>query len=153
YRGTSFFAVATVPTGGAYLPAEKRFEWTKGVARMTLDFTLQRGVEIRGKLREEPSGKPLGKAARLAFTPRKAEKERGDGLRGGYFSPWSTRSAPDGSFRLLVPPGPGHLVAEVDDPDLVLRAVSEGELLKGKPDGPPHFYHAVVSLEPKLGQA
>jgi RNA polymerase sigma factor (sigma-70 family) len=153
YPGESFIARTTGPLGGTYLHTEKRFEWVKGDARKTVDFTLPRGVEIRGKLREEPSGKPLGKAARLAFTPRKAEKERGDVLRVGYFSPWSTRSAPDGSFHLLVPPGPGHLVAEVDDPDLVMRTVSEGELLKGKPGGPPHFYHAVVPLEPKLGQA
>jgi RNA polymerase sigma factor (sigma-70 family) len=152
YPGTSFLVSAVGPVGGTYLAAEKRFEWVKGEARKTLDFTLRRGVEIRGKVIEEAAGKPLGKA-RVSFIPRKADKEAADRIGIGFRPGFTMPSAADGSFRLLVPPGPGHLVAEVEDADFVVRTVSAEELFKGKPGGRPHFYHAVMPLEAKLGQA
>ena len=57
------------------------------------------------------------------------------------------RTAEDGSFRYVVPPGPGHLLFSADDPNLIPTAVSDGELASGKVGGPRRYYDAVLPLD------
>src|SRR5205823_6184596 len=144
YPGAFFQVSVLAPAGQPYLSVQKRVNWTKGAARQTVDFALPRGVEVRGKVVEKVSGK-LREQVRIYFTPRKDnETARDNQLLIG--SNWPAQSGADGSYRLVVPPGPGHLLVDAGDPDFISRSISQEELLTGKPGGPPRFHHEILPL-------
>src|SRR5262249_38713511 len=121
--------------------------WPKGAARQTVDFALPRAVEVRGKILETASGKPV-KGARLSYVPQRdnavAKKHL---LLIGSHQPVRGE---DGSYRLLVPPGPGRVLVNAGDPDFILRATSLDEIYTGKPGGERRTYHEIVFVNPKL---
>jgi hypothetical protein len=133
------------PAGQPYLGVLKPIAWPKGAVRQTVEFALPRGVEIRGKVVEAASGDPRPQA-RVFFTP------RGDNeaARANALLTSTERTAADGSFRLLVPPGPGHLLVDAEDPNFIVKATSGGELATGTPGGPARFYHEILPLDLKL---
>jgi RNA polymerase sigma factor (sigma-70 family) len=139
------FQVRVWPQAGQpYLSVQRRVNWTKGAARQTEDFSLPRGVEVRGKVVEAPSGKPRAGAAAY-FVPQKDNATaRANQLLVGLN--WKAHSAADGSFRLVVPPGPGRLIVDTGDPNFITRTTSQEELLTGKPGGTPQFHHEVLPL-------
>ncbi|HYT94613.1 MAG TPA: sigma-70 family RNA polymerase sigma factor, partial [Gemmataceae bacterium] len=151
YPGDTFTIRAWPPTGEPYVGVEQQLTWTKGAARQTLDFNLPRGVTVKGQVVEAPAGKALARV-RVFYLPR---VEGNPQLRRGLLvgSYWPARSAADGTFRLVVPVGPGHLLVNADnpetgadDPDLVTRVVSLGELRGGKADGTLRYYHEVLPV-------
>src|SRR5262249_29416868 len=125
YSGTSYIIQAWAPAGQPYLNVQKRLPWPKGAARQTVDFELPRGVEVRGKMTESPAGKRR-EGVQVYFAPRRDNEvaSRYQILSGSYLS---AVSAADGSFRLVVPPGPGHLLVDAKDPNFILRTTSAEE--------------------------
>jgi hypothetical protein len=155
YPGDRFTVRVWPPAGVPYLGVERQVTWTKGAARHTLDIALPRGVTIQGRVVESPSGKALSRV-RVFYLP---HTEGNPQLRPGLLvgSYWPARSGDDGAFRLVVPVGPGHLLVNADspdtgadNPDLVTRVVSVGELKGGKPDGELRYYHAVLPVDFQL---
>jgi RNA polymerase sigma factor (sigma-70 family) len=148
YPGANLQVSAWAPAGQPYLGVLKPIAWPKGAVRQTVEFALPRGVEVRGEVVEAASGKPRAQA-RVFFTPRgDDEAARANALLTG--PNWPARTAADGSFRLLVPPGPGHLLVDADDPNFLVKATSRDELATGTPGGPARFYHEILPLNLKL---
>src|SRR5262249_15215251 len=131
-----------------YLSVQKRLEWPKGAARQVVDLTLPRGVEVRGKVTEAASGKGCGQVKVSYFPQGDNETARKHQLLLGSY--WPARTAADGSYPLVVPPGAGHLLVDPQDPDFIVRQTSRDEVQTGKPGGPTRFHHAVVPLNPAI---
>jgi beta-lactamase regulating signal transducer with metallopeptidase domain/protocatechuate 3,4-dioxygenase beta subunit len=91
--------------GPAYFPAALPIEDTPGLAEVTQNVDLVRGIELRGRIVDSETAQPL--IASLEYAPLYLNKyaaplyEQEANLRS------QTRSAADGSFRLAVAPGPG----------------------------------------------
>jgi RNA polymerase sigma factor (sigma-70 family) len=151
YPGTSYQIRAWAPADKPYLNVEKRLEWPKGAARRTVDIALPRGVEVRGKVLEKPSGAAVGQV-RIVYAPQQGNEvaRKHQLLVGSY---WPARSEADGSYRIVVPPGPGRLLVDADSSDFIVRKTSQGEVATGKPGGAPRFHHEIVALDPKLGDS
>jgi RNA polymerase sigma factor (sigma-70 family) len=147
------------PEGTPYLAISKDVAWPRGAARQPLDVALPRGVLVRGRVTEAGSGRPVAGAA-ITFWPQRADNPhfREDvnlGLWGGV------SSGPDGSFRMAVLPGPGHLIAQAATPDFLQRKVHydsySGRITdapdpagKGMPpSGGPWFVNGLAALDLK----
>jgi RNA polymerase sigma factor (sigma-70 family) len=139
YAGDTFQIHASAPSSEPYLNTVKSLTWPQGSARQTVDLALPRGVTVRGKVVEAPAGKPRARVE-VEFLPQREGGPRMD--RGTLL----TRSREDGSFRLVVPPGPGHLLVRADDPDLISTSISVGEQRTGKPGGHREYGVAVIPL-------
>jgi hypothetical protein len=91
-----------------YIPASQRVENTTGLAPVTVDFALRRGIWVKGRVTEKTTGKPLsGGVAYYCFNdnPHSAFARNLTGCR--------TRE--DGSFRVVALPGPGLIAVQVTD--------------------------------------
>jgi RNA polymerase sigma factor (sigma-70 family) len=148
YPGAFFQVLVSPQAGQPYLGVQRRVNWPKGATRQTVDFALPRGVEIRGKMIETPAGKPRA-GVQAYFAPRRDNEvaSRYQIQVGTYLA---AVSAADGSFRLFVPPGPGHLLVDAKDPNFILKTTSVEELQTGKPGGQGRFHHEVVPLNLEL---
>ncbi|MCI0459796.1 MAG: sigma-70 family RNA polymerase sigma factor [Gemmataceae bacterium] len=148
YPGTKYQIRAWAPATIPYVGVERSFEWPRGAARQSVEMALVRGVEVKGRVVEAPAGKPLERV-RVFFVAQGAKNPEAfrNLLIGSY---WPARSAADGTYRLVVPPQPGHLLVEArDNPasaDLVTRSVTTGELSSGKPAGDRRYHHEVIPV-------
>jgi hypothetical protein len=142
YPGSMFQVTVLAPRDQPYLNAQTNVSWIPGTVKRTVDLPLPRGVTVRGKVIEAPSGKPVARA-QLQFTPQRigALRERDASL--------SVRSGEDGSFRLVIPQEPGRLLVDAGDPNLIPVVMSFGELMTGKPSGLRQYYDAVIPLDLK----
>jgi hypothetical protein len=116
---------------------------TPGLAPLTVDFALDRGVIVRGRLLDK-AGKPVRGFVHFAATP--DNPHRKDFASFGKPQALVAREGDtkeDGSFEVLAIPGPGALLATADDTDGFVRLppgkVNLGNLiLEG--------HHAVVPI-------
>ncbi len=143
FPGAHLSVTAFAPEGEPYLNPIKRLEWTKAAVQQEIEIALPRGVLVRGSITEAASGKPVA-GATVEFWPRLGSNR--DIQSSGTV--WIT-SGPDGSFRMAVPPGPGHLLVNGPVPDYIPQPVGENELHFGKPGGTPSYWHAVFALDLK----
>jgi RNA polymerase sigma factor (sigma-70 family) len=148
YAGAVYLVRTAAPAGEPYLGVQRQLKWPRGAARQTVDLILPRGVEVRGKVTEVPSGKALDRV-RIVYLPRKDNEavKKHQPLVG---TSWPAHSAADGSYRLVVPPGPGHLLVDAEGPDYVVRTTTLEELATGKAGGPARFHHEVLALSPQV---
>jgi RNA polymerase sigma factor (sigma-70 family) len=151
YPGSSFLLHAWAPAGEPYLGVEKQLTWPKGAVRQTVEFALPRGVEVKGKVTETPTGKPREQIRVYYVAHRDNETAKAQRLLLGSYRP--ARSGADGSYRLVVPPGPGTLLVDSDDPNLISRSTSVDEILTGKPGGETRFHPGVIAVNPKLADS
>jgi hypothetical protein len=89
---------------------------TPGLEPLRVDFELERGVEISGRVLDKVTGKPARGEVRYFHTrdnPNLKDFPTLDGL-GFIVSDWG-RIRPDGSFTVLGIPGPGALVVLARD--------------------------------------
>src|SRR5262249_27533824 len=147
YPGTSYLIRAWAPADAPYLNVQKRLAWPKGAARQTVNFSLPRGVEVRGKVVEAGSGKAVNRV-RVVYFPQhdNAVAKKHQLLVGPY---WPARDTGAGSYRLVVPPGPGRLLVDAADPNFIVRTTTEDEIRTGKPGGARLFHHEVLALAPQ----
>jgi RNA polymerase sigma factor (sigma-70 family) len=160
YPGESFSVEAYPPRGEPYLMAYFSSPWPKGAVKQEVEVKLPRGVVVDGKVVEAGSGKPVVSAA-VSFVPQRGNNRPQPGSTSGNqvirqvgssgSAPSRQFTGPEGTFQMIVPPGPGHLIVTGPNPDYVYRTISEGELQNGKPGGPPRHFHAVLALD--LGAA
>jgi hypothetical protein len=120
FPGNTVVAYVIPPAGTPHLGVTKDVTWPKGAVRQRLDLALPSGLLVRGKV-TEGGGKPVP-GARIHFWPRSADNPhyRPDVLAGLW---GGTESAADGTFRIAVLPGAGHLSVQAAAPDFIQRAV------------------------------
>src|SRR5262249_36543707 len=63
---------------------------------------------------------------------------------------WPATTSDDGTFKLVVPAGPGHLLCLASGNDFVRKTISFEEMSKGKPGGDRKYYHAILPLDLKV---
>ncbi len=139
------------PEGSPYAFRRVLIASTQAV-RQEIDVTLPRGVLIKGKVVESPSGRAVAGAI-VEYRPRQAgnpsfQKEAVAG-RGGYEP--TAESGPDGSFRLGVLPGPGHLLIEAPTPHYIAAETSRGQIEDGVPGGPRMFPDGLLVVDAPAG--
>src|SRR5262249_51227168 len=135
------------PEGVPYVGETLRVTFPKGTARRQVEIALPRGVMLHGKVAEKMSGQAIDQA-QVYFLPQRVNNPH---WRGGLLvgPDYPVYSQPDGSFRLVVPLGPGHLLCHAPGHDFIAQAMSAGELKSGKPGGDLTYYHGVRALNYK----
>jgi RNA polymerase sigma factor (sigma-70 family) len=153
--GDGFFLQAFAPDGQPYLGMEKSIKFPRGTAKQTVRIDLPRGTLVKGKVTEKGSGKPVDQAE-IHFQPlRENNPRRRPGLLLGEGH--SVFSQPDGSYQIIVPPQPGHLLCRIPGEPFLQQVISLSELMTGKPaasdrqfNGRPGtdrlYFHAIVPL-------
>jgi hypothetical protein len=117
-------------------------EWTKGLVKKQLDIKLPPGVVIRGKVTEQGTGLPISGSS-ILFVPVNGPA--------GVESKWDSTvpSGDDGSFRIVVPPGKGHLLVFGPTGDYVHRVIGRRTLMEGQPGGERWYAHDIIPYEVK----
>jgi RNA polymerase sigma factor (sigma-70 family) len=150
-RGLGYIVTAYPAEGEPYFTVYKRHLWSRGEVKARVDLALPRGIQVRGKVTEAPSGQPVEGA-------------------GVYYQPLATNPAPrkglvlsgtdggvltgrDGTFQVTVLPGAGHLLVSGPTLDYVRLEVEGNKLYNGKSGGRRSYPHGLVALDPKPGSA
>jgi RNA polymerase sigma factor (sigma-70 family) len=153
--GDTVSLLVFAPEGSPYLGIQKSVKLTPGTARHALPLALPRGVEIRGRVTEQASGAAVAGAG-LYFLQQRDNNPRArfDLLIGEAYP---SHSGPDGSYRIVVPTQPGHLLVTRAGQGFIELPITRGELYTGKPsanrrfDGMPGaepvYFHAIHRLD------
>ncbi len=110
------------PEGEPYLHAWNEIKWPKGAVQQSCEFKLRRGVVVRGRVIEDPAGTPVADARVNYYQTTRDNPRRANLLE------TKAVSKPDGTFTMVVPRGPGHLLAWASSPDYVHVATSYAEM-------------------------
>jgi RNA polymerase sigma factor (sigma-70 family) len=147
YFGESFWVTASPPAGEPYLGQRVDVNWRKGAVGQSVELKLKRGVLVRGTITEEASGKAVVGAFVTYLQTRRNNKLYDRGVAG---APGEAVTARDGTFQIVVPAGPGHLLVRAATPDYLHLSTNNIELgISGLPNW--LFYPdalARVDLEP-----
>jgi RNA polymerase sigma factor (sigma-70 family) len=131
--------------GGPYIPSPQTVDDKGGLEAVTADFELERGAEVRGRLTDKATGRPVRGQVYYVARPENPRLKDFPG-----FAPVGVNSAAvekDGSFSVAAVPGPGLLCARAQE-DRFVRAEVEGLGAKL-----PEFltlasFHAIIPVEP-----
>jgi RNA polymerase sigma factor (sigma-70 family) len=146
YAGDYFRMRALPPAGQPYLARKTVVRWTKGAVTMSVDFTMPRGVLIRGQVTEEGTGRPVPGAS-VQFFP----LARSGGIASDFEA--LVLSTDDGSFQIAVPPGKGHLTVVGPTQDYIPQEIAGNQLYGGlRPGGPRNYAHAIIAYDVKAGE-
>jgi RNA polymerase sigma factor (sigma-70 family) len=125
-----------------YPPEGSPFAFRRALAAATqglsqeIDVTLPRGVLVKGRVAVSPSGRAVAGAI-LEYWPRRAGnpnfQEEAVAVQGGR-QPTAV-TGPDGSFRIGVLPGPGHLLVEAPEHHYINVETTDGDIKSGVPGG------------------
>jgi RNA polymerase sigma factor (sigma-70 family) len=131
--------------GEPYLPVRQQVTWPRGAVKHRIEVKLPRGVRVRGTVTEADGRKPVAGAAVL-FVPREGDNTKRSP---NVLTAWDdmTASGGDGTFRLVAPAGPGHLLVGGPGLDFIHEEVAEGALLVGKPVGSRLYPDGLVKLD------
>jgi RNA polymerase sigma factor (sigma-70 family) len=139
----------SVSAGGApYLNSTKLdVADTPGLEPVTVDFDLERGVAITGRLTDQATGKPVrGYLSYIPLADNPNVKNYTELGKPQALASDEGQARADGSFIVTAIPGPGILLARADDEDHFLAAEAEGIKLAVPIilDG----YHALIPVNP-----
>ncbi|HYT88064.1 MAG TPA: RNA polymerase sigma factor [Gemmataceae bacterium] len=139
-----------------YLSKTQTVSWPgRAVVRQQLKVELLRGLPVRGKIVEEPGGKPVADA-RVDFWAKDVK------LPTGTHWPRALKTRPDGTFEALLPPGSWYLLVNAANGDYVPQKIAvsklgdapDGPILRSPPEkgakGEPYFWpdaHTVVEAK------
>jgi hypothetical protein len=92
-----------------YIPGAQEIDGHEGLATLKANFELMRGVEVRGRVTDKVTGKPV--AASVTYRPGRDNTHPG----AAYYRMVSKAcDGPKvGTFREMVPPGPGVFLVTV----------------------------------------
>ncbi len=151
----SVYHMVFPPDGQPYLVA-RRDESFSLAKHVESDIALERGVLVRGRVKESPSGRPVAGAV-VEYRQRVANNP----IPPHDFRLWewccchvlcqSAVSGADGTFQIAVPPGPGHLIVVGPTHDYVHVETSAGELEYGHPGMLRYHPDGVVPIDIKPG--
>jgi hypothetical protein len=144
HPGKYFQVTAYAPDGEPYLTVHRTVKWVQGQVQLKVTVGLPRGVLVRGKVTEKPSGRPVAGAG-IQYFPRTTDNPfyRSDVVTG-----WQgiVVSGKDGTFQIPVFPGRGHLLVNGPTLDYVRQEIGRRVLDSGKPGGLRYRPDAVVEL-------
>jgi RNA polymerase sigma factor (sigma-70 family) len=154
---SDFYTILVTPADGeAYLSVKKTLYWPRGAGKQTVALALPPGVCLRGQVREAASGQAVARA-RIDFWSRSMPAH--DSVRGtteppdGIFYPPPLKTDATGEFRMVVPPGPFHLLVNGPGPDYVFQKIAVRDLgvkqpanlelpmAAGRRNGKEHYYY------------
>jgi hypothetical protein len=131
---------------------------TPGLEPITVDFELERGIRIRGRLTNKATGEPVRGSVHycaLADNPNLKDFKEFSTIVGRVYLTNSSDTAADGSFSALGIPGPGLLCVRADN-DAFIEAKpvdATGAPLKPIPNIVLTGHHALVPIQiPKKDQ-
>jgi hypothetical protein len=133
--------------GQPYLPAVKTRRTNPGLDPVTVDFTLKRGVLIRGRVTDKATGRPVAALVRYGAFVDNPHLKEAPGF--GDTDHVTTRTAEDGSFTLVGLPGRGLLAAKAADwqDGRYVMAVGADEI-EGPRLGDVHFHTQPSPCDP-----
>ncbi len=129
FQGREFIVLVSAPEDQPYLSVRKTVPWPKGTHKQEIALALPRGTLVRGRVMEAPTGKPLANA-RVDFwatnfkTPTDVQGLRPDGV----LYPAACKTDVVGTFQMIVPPGPGHLLINGPAPEYVYTRLAADQL-------------------------
>jgi RNA polymerase sigma factor (sigma-70 family) len=82
---------------------------TPGLEPLVVDFALERGIEITGRILNKATGKPVGATITYHALADNPYLKKGSDLNHGFASDGRNRTEEDGSFFTIGLPGPGYL--------------------------------------------
>src|SRR5262249_11487000 len=104
------YTLHVAPTAGQPYPkCSFRFNDTPGLTPLTTDIQLLRGIQVRGRMTDKATGKPIANAA-VEYRPLYPNPYAQDAARGSEVSS-TARTDRNGDFTLFVLPGPGVIGA------------------------------------------
>ncbi len=123
------FRVQAYASSQGYLPVARPVDDSEGLAALTLDFELVRGIRVRGRITDKATGKPV--PAALWYTPL-ADNQYYAKIPGSdwyRFNSQGIGTEKDGSFSLLALPGSGLIKvrAEVKDNPYTQAAIEPAD--------------------------
>jgi protocatechuate 3,4-dioxygenase beta subunit len=140
--------------GGKGLPyfdlTKNRIADTPGLEPLTVDFELERGIEVTGCLTAKDTGKPVQGRVQYFPLPENPNLKvfEAFNLATVLVSDWG-RAGPDGTFTVLVIPGPGVLTVHAAEKDRFVLVDARTELQKRKVNRfPADPVHALVRINP-----
>jgi hypothetical protein len=115
FQGQTQVVTVAGPAGQPYLAVRKNIGWLDGNLRQTWNVSLPQGVPVRGRV-EESTGKPVA-GCRLDFwcKENKPSSAFGAAIQNRILVAHQARTAADGSFQALLPPGKWYLLANAPD--------------------------------------
>ena len=146
-----FLSTAGAPYLSSVKPAVKD---TPGLEPVTVDFQLERGIAIRGRLTDKATGKPVrGRVVYLAKADNPHVKDFGDLIWANVGNlATQTQTGADGSFALVGIPGPGWLCVVATGKDAHRYTPAEIEdwedFLRALPFNRENNFHGVVAIDP-----
>jgi RNA polymerase sigma factor (sigma-70 family) len=149
-RGESHEILVYPPEGSPFAFRRAEVASTQGVSQQ-VDVTLPRGVLVKGKVVESPSGRAVAGAI-LKHRPRRAGNpnfQEAVANAGGY-EPTAV-TGPDGSFRIATLPGPGYLLVEAAEPHYIAAEASESLIENGTPGGPRLYPDGLLAVDAPAG--
>jgi RNA polymerase sigma factor (sigma-70 family) len=105
--------LAVPPPGTPYLRAALRSGAAAGLEPVTVDFTLKRGVVIRGRVTEKETGRPMAALVEYFAFGDNPNLREAPGYRDSHSL--KVRTGEDGSFAVLGLPGHGLIAAKAAD--------------------------------------
>jgi hypothetical protein len=114
------------PTGESYLPTTRTINWPKAAARQELQVAVTRGVMLKGKVTETPSGKAVAGAQVDLWAP-------GLKLPQGVRFPDPLTTGADGTFQALLPPGTWHLLVNSPSGNFLRQKIAAAKLTGEQP--------------------
>src|SRR5262249_37184655 len=120
---------------------------TPGLEPLTVDFELERGVAIKGRLTDKATGKPVrGYMSYIPLADNPNIKNFSELGKPQIIASDEAHAKADGWFTVTAIPGPGVLCARADENDRFLAAEVEGVKVAQSVilDG----YHAVIPVNP-----
>jgi RNA polymerase sigma factor (sigma-70 family) len=145
YLGDQYFIEVFPPAGEPYLGTSKSAGWPRGTVKQEMNFTLARGVLVRGTVSEPGGKKPVGSAEVAVIAPGESRPRLPASVL--YSLGQKHYTGTDGRFEVVAPIGTSHLVVTGPNPDYVYQTITEQELQTGKPGGDVRHFHAIVSLD------
>jgi RNA polymerase sigma factor (sigma-70 family) len=138
--------------GVPYLSQHKRnLADTPGLEPVRVNFELEHGIELTGRLLDKVTGKPVRGLVTYSYTNDNPHLK--EFTEPSFSGEWG-RVAPDGSFTVLGMPGPGALTAHARPSTGYARIDAEDQLRKLNVRGyPTEAAHAVVAIDVPAGAA
>jgi hypothetical protein len=144
---SEFFGLTAYPAEAQpYLILKKELTWPNGADSLKIEITLPRGILVRGKISESPSGKPVNRASiqyhSCSGNPNLSED---------VVTQWQGIVLSDsaGTFQIAVPAGRGTLLIHGPTPDYIAQVVGSEALNSGepKPGGIRNYVGAALHLD------
>jgi RNA polymerase sigma factor (sigma-70 family) len=140
FQGQTQVVTISGPAGRPYLVVRKNIGWLEGKLRQTWNVSLPQGVPVRGKV-EESTGKPVaGCRLDLWCKENKPSSAFGAANLDRIMFDRHTRTAADGSFQAVLPPGKWYLLANAAHEHYLEQKLAMADLTAPEPktpDAPP----------------